>query len=220
MKFLKEADKATVKEIDKQCKNKWSWKWTDEEISRDVPRLGRSVTYKFKDCIDKVDEQGVAFCSWCKDKICYGSEGKKAFTKHFNRAKHVKEFLIRATNYQLSASCSSTSTSTSSQACENFPIFKNIIAKDRKSVSSAPEGSGPSVLPQADEAALAHVCMSDRIVQTEAMILGFVAEHSLPISLADPLTELIKEVSRGENHFLLFYCLFPCFFILVAAFSF
>ena len=69
-----------------------------------MPRLGRSVTYKFKDCIDKVDESGVAFCSWCKDKICYGSEGKKAFTKHFNRAKHVKEFLIRATNYQLSAS--------------------------------------------------------------------------------------------------------------------
>lgn len=32
MKFLKEQDKGTVRDIDKNCKNKWAWKWTDEEL--------------------------------------------------------------------------------------------------------------------------------------------------------------------------------------------
>ena len=146
MKFLKDNDKAIVKEIDKNVKNKWSWRWSENEVTRDVPRLGRSVTYKIKDCISKIDEPGFAFCTWCRDKIAYGSEGKKAIDKHVNRAKHVKEFSVRATNYQLSSSVSSQSSTSSShsQGPKNFPIFKNVIAQERQSFqteSSAPKGN-------------------------------------------------------------------------------
>ena len=40
MKILKESDKAIVKTIEQKIKNKWSWKWTSEKVSRDIPRVG------------------------------------------------------------------------------------------------------------------------------------------------------------------------------------
>ena len=33
MKYLKEADSATIKTIDAKVKNKWSWRWTKEVIT-------------------------------------------------------------------------------------------------------------------------------------------------------------------------------------------
>ena len=54
MKFLKEQDKGTVRDIDKNCKNKWAWKWTDEEL---VLKLkGQDIPYKLGDCIKKEEE--------------------------------------------------------------------------------------------------------------------------------------------------------------------
>ena len=60
-KFLKDSDKATVKEIDKNVRNKLSWRWSEIEVTRDVPQLGRSITYKFEDLIRTIDEPGFAF---------------------------------------------------------------------------------------------------------------------------------------------------------------
>ena len=63
MKFLKEADKAAVKTIDAGVKNKWSWKWQQEELRLDIKKIG-PVVYKLSDCIEKVDVAGVAYCKW------------------------------------------------------------------------------------------------------------------------------------------------------------
>ena len=41
--------------------------------------------------------------------------------------------------------------------------------------------------------------ISDRTSDTEAMILGYIAEHSLPLSLADSLKNLIQEASRDPQ---------------------
>ena len=47
MKFIKRGDKSAVKDIDKKVKNKWSWKWMEEVISLDVPKVGPvAVSYK------------------------------------------------------------------------------------------------------------------------------------------------------------------------------
>ena len=52
-KFLKEADKASVKIIDKNVKNKWSWKWPEFKLTRDLLKIG-PVTYKLGDCFEKL----------------------------------------------------------------------------------------------------------------------------------------------------------------------
>ena len=57
---LREVDKATVKEIDKNVKNKWSWKWQEEEIRK--LSNGSDVKYKLKDCFRKIDVPGFAWC--------------------------------------------------------------------------------------------------------------------------------------------------------------
>ena len=79
MKFLKESDKALVKDIDNKVKNKWSWKWAGEVLSRDVPKVG-PVTYTLGECLVKIDVAGVAFCKWCEDKVAYGGKWKEAFS--------------------------------------------------------------------------------------------------------------------------------------------
>ena len=60
MRFLKEQDKSTVKEIDKSAKNKWSWKWTTESLSLKLSN-NCETHYLLGDCIKKIDEVGVAW---------------------------------------------------------------------------------------------------------------------------------------------------------------
>ena len=100
MKFLKESDKALVKDIDNKVKNKWSWKWAGEVLSRDVPKVG-PVTYTLGECLVKIDVAGVAFCKWCEDKVAYGGNGKKHLVAHCNTDKHVQRLRVRCTNYSL-----------------------------------------------------------------------------------------------------------------------
>ena len=97
MKFLKESDKALVKDIDNKVKNKWSWKWAGEVLSRDVPKVG-PVTYTLGECLVKIDVAGVAFCKWCEDKVAYGGNGKKHLVAHCNTDKHVQRLRVRCTS--------------------------------------------------------------------------------------------------------------------------
>lgn len=199
MKFLKEADKAAVKAIDAGVKNKWSWKWQEEVLRRDIQRIG-PVMYKLSDCFEKVDVAGVAYCKWCNDKVLYGGNGKKHLISHCSSDKHIKHLTLRATNYQLGGvgppSQKSTSTPSSSQL-KVFPIFKTSL-----SLSNKNEGSGSSASPMpAVESTPADplIPISDRTVNTEAMILSFIAENSLPLSLSAPLANLIQEASRDPK---------------------
>ena len=191
MKFLKEGDKAAVKNIDAKVKNKWSWKWVEETLSRDILKVG-PVRYKLGDCIAKIDVAGVAFCKWCEDKITYSGNGKKHLISHCNTEKHVEKLKTRATNYQLGG------VGDTSESTKLFPLFKprSNVLKSQTSDKTF-EGSGNIAGPSSAEDIPLDplVPISDRIVNSEAMILAFIAEHSLPISLADPLSNLIKEAS-------------------------
>ena len=58
----------SAREIDASCKNKWMWDWlTEKDVNGDF----------LSDYIKKVDQPGVAICSWCKEILKYGSSGKK-----------------------------------------------------------------------------------------------------------------------------------------------
>ena len=80
-KFLKEADFATARQIDKDggVTNCWNSKWMEEKISHDFPNLP-AVQYKLGDCIKKTDTPGGAWCIWCDCDdtlgLIYGGDGK------------------------------------------------------------------------------------------------------------------------------------------------
>ena len=75
MKFLKEGDKAAVKIIDSNSVNKWCWKWPEEIIKCNIPKVGE-VHYKLDECIKKVDIDGHGWCLWCDDKILSASNSE------------------------------------------------------------------------------------------------------------------------------------------------
>ena len=74
-----------------------------------------------------------------------------------------------------------------------LPLFK-------KTSACTTVGSGSEAGPQpAAQSAQPLIPVLDRTANTEAMILGYIAEHSLPLSLADSLTKLVQETSRDPK---------------------
>ena len=200
MRFLKEGDKACVKSIDASVKNKWSWKWIDHELSFDLGKYGE-VKYKLGDCISKIDISGTAWCTWCEDKLGYGGNGKTNLLKHCSTTKHIEQLKTRAGNFRLSSSYSydkESTTSSESSVNSSFSNFKNVVA-----APSVIVGSGSTACPSsADTSSVSSsglIPYSDRSTHVEALILAWLAEHSLPMSKADSLCELIKEASRDPK---------------------
>ena len=63
----------SAREIDSSVNNKWVWDWLlEKDINDDY----------LSEYVKKVDQPGVAICSWCKDFLHYGSSGKKRLLKH------------------------------------------------------------------------------------------------------------------------------------------
>ena len=202
MKFLKESDKALVKDIDNKVKNKWSWKWAGEVLSRDVPKVG-PVTYTLGECLVKIDVAGVAFCKWCEDKVAYGGNGKKHLVAHCNTDKHVQRLRVRCTNYSLGgtfagAQKDKTKDSETGGKSSLFSIFsmkKPSIAPTEKKVVA----SGSTVLPPDHDTAKPAeplIPLADRTANLEALFLSVASEHSLPLSVIPVLVDLAKECSR------------------------
>ena len=104
MRFLKEQDKSTVKEIDKSAKNKWSWKWTTESLSLKLSN-NCETHYLLGDCIQKIDEVGVAWCTFCNDKIAYSGRGKASLKQHLALPKHENAARARLNQTQNLCSC-------------------------------------------------------------------------------------------------------------------
>ncbi|RUS82810.1 hypothetical protein EGW08_009430 [Elysia chlorotica] len=73
-------DKNT-KDIDKTVKNKFNWSWLDEKDCNDEFA---------SEYIRKLLEPGFAWCLSCKEKINYGSSGKKAIFGHAKKSEHGK----------------------------------------------------------------------------------------------------------------------------------
>ena len=207
-RFLKEGDSTSVKKIDVGVENKWSWKWQDEIVTRQL--IEGTVSYKMRDCIFKYDVAGEAWCKWCEDKLKYGSSGKKALHKHCGTVKHIKHLRTIAGNYMIttmkspSTSLKSIGESRQDDSQKLFSLFKDSTLKKGSSAhsQSAPSGSGGLVEPIMDTSTTflePNVSIPERRANTEAMILAYIAEHSLPLSLADSLTSLIQEAARDPK---------------------
>lgn len=76
-------------------------------------------------------QEGVVYCSWCKDKILYKATGKKSIVAHMNTAKHLTELKERRTNSNLPGTSKCTSVfiknipSRDLEACDT--VFKILI---------------------------------------------------------------------------------------------
>ena len=139
-RFLKEGDSTSVKKIDVGVENKWSWKWQDEIVTRQL--IEGTVSYKMRDCIFKYDVAGEAWCKWCEDKLKYGSSGKKALHKHCGTVKHIKHLRTIAGNYMIttmkspSTSLKSIGESRQDDSQKLFSLFKDSTLKKGSSAHS------------------------------------------------------------------------------------
>lgn len=66
---LKNDQKPLIKEIDKDVKNKWNFRWIEEVV------VVKEFSVKFGDDIEKINVPGKATCKLCTAVINYGSKG-------------------------------------------------------------------------------------------------------------------------------------------------
>jgi hypothetical protein len=163
-------DESLVKTIDQSVKNKWSWKWMEKKVD-DVP---------VSECIRKLSVAGRAHCLWCQCDINYASQGFKAL-QHCSTAKHKSRLATRRTNYRLPGEMAGPSRS-DDRPHGLHPMFK-------KALNQAPPPT--PVQPS--------VPVADRMVNQEAMVLGFLAEKSLPFTLAPSIVELSKSLASDSK---------------------
>ncbi|KAK6964629.1 DNA repair and recombination protein RAD54 [Biomphalaria glabrata] len=76
-----------LKEIDKSVKNRFKWEWLKEKDG-----AGQFLS----SYIRKLKEPGVAWCLICKEKLKYGSGGKKSITRHALSKKHQSSKTTRS----------------------------------------------------------------------------------------------------------------------------
>ena len=115
--------------------------------------------------------------------------------------KHLERLKVRVTNYRIGGVGPSNQDQGEGKGQKvdqrSSRIFFSIFKKAKPATASGSQVN-PQVQPT-DKTAEPLIPISDRTSNTEAMILGFIAEHSLPLSLADSLKNLIQEASRDPQ---------------------
>ena len=175
--------------LEKNVKNKFKWAWLEEK-----DQLG----HFFSDYIRKIKEPGIVWCTTCRDKIQYGSSGKKALLNHGKRASHQLKY--------------KQATEKSQQALPAmFQAVKAMEDGTAMKTSPFPYGSPANVkvalkelVPvsykqHAEQQPPRPVSIADRISNQEAMVCTFLAEHSLPMNLAQHLVSLAQELSKDPK---------------------
>jgi hypothetical protein len=156
--------------IDKDVKNKFRKEWLDTEVEV-TDKKGNVCKLKIGLYCQKSEKPGIALCLICnKYEINYSNSGKKALTNHFSRnKKHIENWELKFRDNERIESV-------------NLPIA---------------DSNGPSTT---------LVCssrngttISDRVVQSQSIILSFMAENTLPFSLAPGLIKLSKKLAEDPK---------------------
>ncbi|GBM36397.1 hypothetical protein AVEN_234788-1 [Araneus ventricosus] len=127
--------------------------------------------------IRKLDRCGVAYCLACKKELIYGSRGFIALTDHIKSRKHASGLQRRQENTAITGAGSSNSKDLSYGV---HPMFSKVTV-------------APPALPEP------LTSFSDRTVNSEAMLVSFLAEKSLPLSLAPDILELTKALAKDKK---------------------
>lgn len=163
------SDSVRLREIDKNEKNKFRFDWLTKTVKL---KLGDKETEVIVgDCVKKVDVSGKAICNLCTDFILYGNRGYGAISDHLKTKKHKEKVFEKKANYTLP---SNFFFSKQSEAAASSSSMANIPLKQ-------------------------NVPLCDRVSNSEALILGVVAEHSLPFTMAPVLIEVGKALAEDKK---------------------
>ena len=127
--------------------------------------------------LKKIDISGKAWCTVCETDINYASKGKTALLNHVKTKSHAKK-VKHVTSHQNIKSLFSSDTS---------GIDKKEIVERADSCTPIHNIAKPAVP------------LFDRVSNAEAMILGTIAEHSMPLSFAPVITNLAKTLAEDKG---------------------
>lgn len=189
IKFVDRQACLDISKIDSGVKNKFKWTWLE---SADEDGVFFSVYVR------KLEDAGLAWCTVCKAKINYGSAGKKAFDSHAKTKKHKR----------FSSDLKTTKLPVAFQTLKSYQAAENPISVPSQSLPTQPVYGQALNVPRPasvtdtcveKSASALYVSVRDRISQQEALICSFIAEHSLPLSIAPYVVSLAKELSRDPK---------------------
>ncbi|GBN71731.1 hypothetical protein AVEN_270931-1 [Araneus ventricosus] len=132
------------------------------------------------ECIRKLNKCGTCYCVVCGKELMYGSKGYIALIRHVKSVKHGSFLQSRKENFALSGSGDSKTKRTDIP----YGLHPMFAACRTAAEVNLPQTSTP---------------LSDRIVNYEVILLRFLAEKSLPYSLAPDLFYLVKEMAKYEK---------------------
>ena len=99
-RILTKEQAGLIKDIDKDCKNKWKFQWLEEQVH--IVKSSIDKTVKVGDSIVKINLPGEASCEWwCLSVLSYKENGLSTLKEHVKSAPHVNQIKIRMSNYGL-----------------------------------------------------------------------------------------------------------------------
>ena len=176
-------DETKLQEVEKTVSNKWRWDWLEKTVVVDPGKICPKLNWKkgpltliAKDTFRKVDLAGKAICTVCQADgyVTYGSSGVKILVDHMKTKKHVSRVAMELENTRLPG------TKESSSDVYGAPAAYH----------DAPSSS--RVAPKTS------VHVLDRVANMEAMLVGFLAEHSLSFSMSQRIIDLAKELCKDR----------------------
>ena len=172
-------DDSEASSIDKGIKNKFCWSWLEEKDANGM---------FLSEWVRKIDLAGQAICTICDGhKMIYGSQGKSAIFRHARRQDHKDRISANLNNSSLPASHTLPEIDDGSHPCTlPYGAAPNIHSEVNCSSRIEP------VLPRIP-------IFQDRLAHNEAFIVSFIAENSLPFTMAPKLIEFAKFLARDSK---------------------
>ncbi|XP_034144344.1 uncharacterized protein LOC109616948 isoform X1 [Esox lucius] len=176
MSVLGEKDAAIVKQLDAGLKCSWNWSWL--KLEGKVSVKGQEVSFHLGDVFNKINRQGFARCILCHKDINYANKGSHALQAHCQTEVHKKRVQMIVSTHSVASTFLPASASQS-------PANQNQASQGPETTRQQCQGKIP-------------VPVINRIANAEAMVLGTLAEHSMPFSKAPVIVELSQTLSLDK----------------------
>lgn len=168
-----------LKEIDVGIKNCFRWGWLEEKDSNG---------HYLSDYIRKINIPGKVSCTYCNSLLSYKSGGKKDLKNHAKNKKHMEVIKLKKTNTTLPSTFNLNPSSEALTSSCSLPYGTAPNIHDGQACHSKRKDPLPRI-----------VSFEDRKAHNEAFIVSFMAEHSLPFTLAPHLIRFTQELSKDTR---------------------
>ena len=136
--------------------------------------------------VRKIDIACQAICNLCNCQLKYGGQGKSTFVRHAKREDHRRRISAVANNTTLPTSHMLAGDKDDGQCTLPYGAAPNIHSEAHCSSRTEP------VLPKIPS-------FQDRLSHNEVFVVSFIAENSLPFTMAPKLIEFAKVMANDAN---------------------